>query len=178
MGADQEDVFQQLHGYYRRVVHLFRHLGFPRETAEDLTQETFYRVIQSMASYRGEARWAYLETTARRVALNRIRHDNAGMRHGIDVAVEQAAELSDPSSVPADERVYESEKKKRLGNAVAQLDQRSQSLVNLYIADFSYREIADVLGTTEGAVRTALRDIRKRLREIVGENLDGFGGDS
>jgi DNA-directed RNA polymerase specialized sigma24 family protein len=48
----------------------------------------------------------------------------------------------------------------------------------MYVAGHSYREIAVVLGTTEGAVRTALRDIRKRLREMVGEDLDGFGGDS
>jgi RNA polymerase sigma-70 factor, ECF subfamily len=178
MGNGWEEQFRNLHGYYRRVYSLFRTLGFDHETAMDLTQETFVRVIQSREAYRGEAKWNYLKKTAGRIAANEWRHRATIKRTGMHLPEETAAARADDRVVPSDERVRVNEEKKRLYAAVEKLDVKAQRIVRLYVAEQSYREIAEIVGISENAVRTALRDIRARLRELVGEELEGFGGDS
>src|SRR5215212_9984228 len=97
--ADDEKQFEELYKFYPGVLALLRRLGFPHDEAENLAQESFVRVFRHMKDYRGDARWAYLEKTVRRVAANAIRAKNTGKRHGETVSDEVLATVPD-SSVP------------------------------------------------------------------------------
>lgn len=177
MNNDRERQFRQLEAYYGRVVLFFKQLGFDREEAKDLAQDVFVRVIQSRDAYRGEARWSYLQTIARRTAANELRRRAALMRAGAHLPMDAVAGKADEQIVPADEEAGSNENRKRLRQAIAKLDAKSQTLIRMYMAGDSYREMERALHMTENALKTALRDLRARLRQLVGEELEGFGGD-
>jgi RNA polymerase sigma factor (sigma-70 family) len=176
MNHDREEQFQQLLPYYGRVVLFFKQLGFEHEEAKDLAQDVFVRVIQSKEHYRGEAKWSYLQTIARRTASNEVRRRKANRRAGTHVSMDTIDGKPDERIVPADEEVGRKEKKERLRLAIEKLDGKSQTLMGMYLAGDSYREMEQVLGMTENGLKTALRDLRTRLRDLVGEEWEDFGG--
>src|SRR4051812_7373803 len=78
--------------FFGRTVAFIMSLGFSKEDARDLAQETFVRVYRSMEQYRHEAEWKYIQTAARRLALNRFRDDLAQKRK-VSMAVTSEEEL-------------------------------------------------------------------------------------
>lgn len=63
-----------LRKYFTRIFNFsYRYLG-SRESAEDITQETFIRVHRSLASYRPESKFqTWLYVIARNLCLNELR---------------------------------------------------------------------------------------------------------
>ena len=59
--ANNDDPFGGLYKYYDRVVAYLMAFGFSRDDARDLAQDVFVRVIESMSTFRGEAKWTFLE---------------------------------------------------------------------------------------------------------------------
>ncbi|MBV9493530.1 MAG: sigma-70 family RNA polymerase sigma factor [Acidobacteria bacterium] len=176
MDKEQEERFQQLYGYRRLVLSVFKQLGFPDEKAEDLTQETYVRVLQSWEDYRGDARSGYLETIARRIAINELRHWATTKRAGMHLPQEHAEKMADERIEAAEDRLLRLENRDRLLAAVARLERKPQRLVRQQLGGASYRDIATFERMTEDAVRTALRDARVKLRQFLGEE-SGLGGE-
>jgi len=165
-----EDLYRR---YYDRVCTFFIAFGFPREQARDLAQDVFVRVYRSMPDYRAEAEWSYLETTARRVALNEIRTKKATKHNADTISVDdQAVQLEDRGPGP-EELAGQSELHRRLQSAILQLSPRLQDVLRLYLAGLSYQDIEMTLGISEDAVKTRLREARVRLRDIFGEAPEG-----
>jgi RNA polymerase sigma-70 factor (ECF subfamily) len=174
---NEDEKIEKLYRYRPAVLGFMRRLGFSPEEARDLTQTVFVRVCQSVAQYRGQAAWGYLEKIARHVALNEIRDRHAQKREGIEVAEEEAVELSDKGAVPADSALEAKERTERLRGAVERLDPTLRTAVLLYLSDTPYEEIARTLGITVSAVKSRLHAARGRLREWIGEEPAGLGGE-
>jgi RNA polymerase sigma-70 factor (ECF subfamily) len=178
MTDDNERRFEELFGYYRRVVGFFRHHGHSDEDARDLAQEVYVRVFEHMDTYRGEAKWNYLEQVARRIALNAFRDRNAAKRKADLVSDEKLANVEDASVVPADVALERQALSHRLGTAIEQLDLNLRICVLYYLQGFSYHEIEQTLGLSESTLKSRLHDARKRLKQLLGDDLAEFGGDS
>jgi len=176
MPVDGEDAFEALFKYYPAVVALLRKLGFDHEDARDLAQQVFLRVYEHMDAYRGEAKLSYLEQVTRRLAYNANRDRHAAKREGIHVATEEIVELPD-DRVQAPGAMLESEEnKQRLWRAINELGANDQTAIRLQMAGFSHDAIAGKLGITISALKSRLNVARKRLRVLLGEELEGLGG--
>lgn len=167
--ADDEKQFEELYKFYPGVLALLRRLGFPRDEAEDIAQEAFVRVYRHMKEYRGDAQWAYLERTVRRVAANTIRAKHTGKRHAETMSVEVLATVAD-SSMPADAGLVQDEVVKRVRNAIAHLDRTDQTVLLLRLNGRSYEEIMKVLGISLSAVKSRLNVARKHLKDLLGQD--------
>jgi RNA polymerase sigma-70 factor (ECF subfamily) len=176
MATDREAQFETLFKYYPAVVALLLKLGFDREDARDLAQQVFLRVYQRMDAYRGEAKLSYLEKVTRRLAYNAIRDRHAAKREGIRVATDEIVELEDEHTKAPDTTLESKENVQRLRRAVDQLGPDDQTAVRLQLAGFSYDDIAGQLGITVSALKSRLNVARKRLRVLLGGELEGFGG--
>jgi RNA polymerase sigma-70 factor (ECF subfamily) len=159
--------------YYRRVVRFFvQAFHLSEEDAEDLAQDTFLRFYEALDEYRGDAEWAFLETTARNVAYNRIRSQKTAKRGAKTVDIDDPAFGYDPPA-PAGPDYAEMEEAalrwKRLGDAIAELPAGQRQCVQLWLADFTYEEIAAFMGISVDAVKSRLRDAKKTLRARLGE---------
>jgi RNA polymerase sigma-70 factor (ECF subfamily) len=168
--ADDEKQFEELYKYYPGVLALLRRLGFSREEAEDLAQESFVRVFRHMKTYRGQAQWAYLEATVRNVASNAIRAKKTGKRHGETVSDEILSVVPDSSLPLPDAGLAQKDVVKRVRAAVAQLKEIDQTILLLHLNGRSYDEIVKGLGISMSAVKSRLNIARKRLKDLLGQD--------
>ena len=160
--------------------YLFRMTG-NRDRAEDLFQETFKRVHEKARTFRGGSFKSWLFTIATRVSIDTARR----RRRVAVVSLNQETDCGDdnPSPLaagiaaedapdPADELVRQ-EQKEQVRRAIESLPvgQRA-TLVLAYYQQLSYREVAETLGCSIGAVKTqmsrALATLARRLPDSVG----------
>jgi RNA polymerase sigma-70 factor (ECF subfamily) len=72
-------------------------------------------------------------------------------------------ELEDTSSPSAADQLEGASRVEQMEQAIARLGEVDRMLVTMYLDDRSYREIADVLGISEGNVGVKLHRLRKLL---------------
>lgn len=175
--ADDEKQFEELYKFYPGVLALLRRLGFPPDEAEDIAQDAFVRVYKSMKGYRGDAQWAYLEQTVRRVAANAIRAKKTGKRLGATVSEEVLVTLPDPNVVDPGTAMAQADVVKRMRGAIAQLDRIDRTVLLLRLKGSSYDEMVAILGITLSAVKSRLNVARRRLKELLEEDPGLWGSD-
>ena len=122
--------------------------------ADDLTQETYLRVLTALPRFEGRSSArAWLLTIARRVVVDRIRHDSARPRSFGDVSWRD----SQPAPV---EPSSDLEVEELLG--VLEPDRRA-ALVLTQLLGFSYAEAAEICGCAVGTIRSRVARARSEL---------------
>lgn len=160
--------------YYGRVYKFFRNFRVGDDEAQDLAQETYKRIYETFDQYRGEAEWAFIETTARNVLFNAIRARKTAKRSAPTVDIDGPDFDNDPPapSVPDIAERQEAEMRKaRLWAAIAELPEGQKQCMELWLGDTKYEAIAKTLRISVDAVKSRLRDARKALRTRLGESL-------
>jgi RNA polymerase sigma-70 factor (ECF subfamily) len=151
--------------YFQRTVGFIMSFGVSKEDARDLAQETFVRVYLSMDKYRREAEWAYIQTIARRLTLNKFR-DDAARKRDASLTVSADDELANvPDKTPSPEDLavaHESLAQAHTG--VQELPKTKQDCVLLALGGHSYAEIAAILGISVGMVKSRLHEARQDLK--------------
>jgi RNA polymerase sigma-70 factor (ECF subfamily) len=175
--AEDEKQFEELYKFYPGVLALLRRLGFSHDEAEDLAQESFVRVFRRMKDYRGDARWAYLEKTVRRVAANAIRAKHTGKRHAETVSDDVLATVPDSSVPLPDASLAQKEVVNRVREAVSQLKSTDRTILLLHLNGWSYDQIMEGLSISLSAVKSRLNTARGRLKELLGHDPGLRGSD-
>lgn len=174
------DAFKALYAkYFRRVVRYFmRGFHMSEEDAQDLAQETFVRIFRKLHEYRGDAEWAYVETTALHVGCNRLRSLGTAKRgKNAIVPLEDALAKREPVAPPdPDYADRETARilRKRLHDEIARLSRAQRQCMQLWLQGHSFEQIARALTITVDAVKSRLRDARKQLKERLGEEVAGM----
>jgi RNA polymerase sigma-70 factor (ECF subfamily) len=142
-------------------------LGNPAD-AEDVCQDAFLAALDKLDECRDPKRFAaWLMRIVRNRALN-VRESRA-LRQGEPLEQEAVAEAGDDPGW----RAEQSELRGRLLAALGRLPPSQREVVLLHdLEGWRHREIADLLGTSEGAVRVRLVEARKRLRMELGNSGD------
>ncbi len=171
--AGDEDAFDRLVERYSPQVWalLSRFLG-PRGAREDLVQEVFLRVIRSRERYRPTARFStWLYRIAYNLAVNETQRGGPealsldqpaapGLGGDLSLGELQESHSPDPSSALEQEDVV-----RAVRAAIARLpEQQRLALVLAKYHDLPYAEIAQVLGSSEKAVKSLIHRARESLR--------------
>lgn len=120
-----------------------------RESARDAVQEGFARALRSRSRFRGGSLAAWVWRIAVNAAHEQRRREPTSSLNGV------------PDVAPLD-----GERDPAVAEALRQLPPRRRLIVFLrYFADFSYAEIAEAMGITEGTVAAALSEGHASLRE-------------
>lgn len=185
---DVDDRFHEIFAtYFDPVFRLFLRRGIPRESARDLTQETFLRVYRGIERFRGEASvrtWVF--HIAANVWRNEVRRLRTEKREAQEVSL-QALTESGPQ-IAADRRfagwagepgaleeILEDERRKKLHEALRNLPARMRRCVLLRIhGGLKYREIAVLMGTSIETVKSQLSQAQGRLETELGHYFDSF----
>jgi len=134
-----------------------------RDAVEEVVQDTFVRAFSSIDSFRGESTLrTWLFTIARRLVVDRRRAARRRKDVGTLDEVDAATEYTALDSIIADEA------ERRVREAVQRLSPTQREVFTLRVSEgLSYKEIAEIVGTTEGAARVhyhnALRTVRESL---------------
>ena len=153
--------------YQKRLINFaYRMLG-RRADAEDIAQETFLRLYRAPHRFQPQAQFStWLFTIARNMCLNAIRN----RKHHRTYAISQAGarlQLPDPGHTPP--RLLETgEAQAAVRRAISELPEKQRTAVVLAKYEgMAYRQIADILGCSETAVKLIMHRARLRLRHLL-----------
>jgi len=140
--------------------------------AEDLTQEAFLLLFRKIHTFRGESAFS---TWLHRLVVNTVlMHLRKRSLPVVSMETDPAPDgEATPSSVEiaaSDLLLEGSIDRINLGRCVAQLPAGSRAIFVLHdIQGYQHREIAEMLGRSEGVSKSQLHKARKRLRELLHE---------
>jgi RNA polymerase sigma-70 factor, ECF subfamily len=134
-----------------------------REDIDELVQDTFVRAFNSLDGFRGDSSFrTWLLTIERRLLLDRRRSE----KRRPDRVEIQEGDAS--TQFDALDGMVAAESRRRLAEAVTKLSPTQRQVFTLRVADgLSYKEIADAVGTTEGAARVHYHNAMKAVKESL-----------
>lgn len=152
----------------REIDRFLRRRGHNAETAADITQDTFLRVL---AAPPGEARTnhnpkAYLYQVSRSLSINHLRRESLIQTVDLD----EAGAIADPS--PSAERiVYSRQYLAQTRKALAELPDRTRIAFEMHrLGDKTIQEVADELGVSTSRawklVRNGYRHLLTRVDDF------------
>jgi len=136
-----------------------------RSDVEELVQDTFVRAFSSLDGFRGDSSFrTWLFTIEKRLMLDRRRSERR-RRDRVEIKEDDArTEFDALDSLVADES------EKRLHEAIKHLSPTQREVFALRVAEgLSYKEIADAVGTTEGAARVHYHNAMRAVKEFLNE---------
>jgi len=165
--------------YQRQLASYLRRMVDDASAADDLFQETFYKVIKSLPRYQEQGTFSgWLFGIANRLAIDYLRKHKRQTKIMKPVSQDNSGMLSpdilDPHAPSPEEDVKQRELKKYLKKAIKRLpaEQRQVLLLREH-SGLSFKEIAAMLdcplNTVLGRMRYALLNLRKMATNDFGE---------
>jgi RNA polymerase sigma-70 factor (ECF subfamily) len=149
--------------YYDAIFRYCVHRLFERATAEDITSEVFLKVIENIERFSGNdvqfRNWLYrIATNAVNQHLRKSARRSALLKNAHRQTSDQAADGEEFS-----------EKWILLRDAVLALKPRYQAIITLrFFERMKISEIAEVLGSNPGTIRSQLARALAKLRRVLG----------
>ena len=139
------------------------------EDASDLSQDVFLRAYRGLRAFRGQSSigtWLYrigVNVCLNRVSAKTLASESIDDRQFIDTRSESASDA-----------VLKAERAARVRVAIAELPrkQRATLILRMY-HEMSHQEIADVLGSSVGAVKANFFHALGNLKKLLGPEMDG-----
>jgi RNA polymerase sigma-70 factor (ECF subfamily) len=159
---------------YADVYALCRRMLADPDEAADATQEVFMRVMRSVLGFRGESAFGtWLHRVTVNVCLTALRRRSRQRSAGLVAGATAFGLPADESSLRAagplpDEMAATADLAARSEAALATLAEDARTVVVLRdIEELSTREVAELLGISETAVKVRLHRAHARLRSLV-----------
>lgn len=166
--GDRQALDEFIGATHKHVWRLLAHLSSP-DTADDLTQETFLRVLGALPRFaaRSSAR-TWILSLARRTWVDSIRHDRAR-------PLKSATEYEDAQATTPTSNSWSEWVDARL--LIDELpEERREALILTQVLGFSYEEAAKIAGVRVGTIRS--RVARARADIIAASTETNSGEDS
>lgn len=148
--------------HYEVVFRYCVHRLFARQVAEDVTSDVFLKVVENISRFKGTEKqfrnWLYRIATN---AVNNYLRKTARRNRLLKVACEQAnSQVADCGE--------SAEKLTLLREAVFALRPRYQTIITLrFFENLKLTEIAEVLGSSPGTIRSQLARALAKLRKKI-----------
>lgn len=160
--AGDVNAFEVLIERYKKAVYntAFRMMG-NREEAEDVSQEAFIRMYNSLSKYNPEYKFI---TWAMKVTTN-LCLDSLRKRKGETVPIDEGFEIKDGKDTPEEEYIRK-ENQKLVQDAIMKLPNKYREfLILFHYRNLSYQEIMEITGESLTIVKNRLYRARQMLKE-------------
>lgn len=150
--------------YKERLYWHIRKMVISHDDSDDVLQNTFIKVYKSIHNFKGESKlfsWMY------RIATNEaITHLNKKAKRN-QVTNEELQEQT-VNNLKSDVFFDGSEIQLKLQKAIATLPQKQQIVFNMkYFDDLKYKEMSEILETSEGALKTSYHLATKKIKAFL-----------
>ncbi len=153
-----EKTFITLLNQHQKIIYKVCNLYMDRHSdREDLFQEITLQAWKAYGSFRGDAKFS---TWLYRVALNTAitffrKEKRKPVIYSTDVVPEQEDDVVDPLA----------EQVRVMYAAIGELSKIDKAIVMLYLEDYNYNEIGEMMGITANNVAVKMNRIKTRLKE-------------
>ncbi|HEX6576096.1 MAG TPA: sigma-70 family RNA polymerase sigma factor [Gemmatimonadaceae bacterium] len=164
--------------YERPVFSLIFRMVRDRETAEDLAQETFIKVLNNLDRYSPEFKFSsWLFKIANNLTIDHLRRrrvDTISIEGAPDAVTAESKKATSISVASGDESPLEELESRELGTAIeraiGKLRPEYRACIMLrHVEDKSYEEIAEIVKLPLGTVKTYIHRARHELRAALGD---------
>lgn len=160
--AGDMNAFETLIERYKKIIYntALRMMG-NKEEAEDVSQEAFIRIYNSLAKYNPEYKFT---TWALKITTN-LCLDNLRKRKGETVPIDEGFDIKDGRDTPEEEYIRK-ENQRLVQSAINKLPGKyKEFLVLFHQRNLSYQEIMDITGESLTIVKNRLYRARQMLKE-------------
>ncbi len=177
--AGEIDAFEELvHKYKEKAYRTAYQMTNSHADADDLSQEAFIRVYQSISSFNEQASFStYLYRIVINLSINHLkkegRHRHLSLNEGIIIDNPHPGLLAGEKDTPREALLIQ-ELHQEISKAIASLPlkERTATIFSL-LQGLSHQEIAEIEGCSEGTISWRLFRARKRLRKKLQSYLKG-----
>ena len=161
------DAFRHLFQRYAPMLMrlTIRHLR-SEELAREVVQQTFFQVHAARNDFRQDRKlrpWVFT------IAMNLVREHYRKKKRRKETDLDEARE---PATEAERGPLEQKERAKLLRSAMERLPQSQREVVELHwFEERPFAEVAQIVGSTEGAVRVRAHRAYKRLKELLGKEL-------
>ncbi|WP_079508576.1 RNA polymerase sigma factor [Mesobacillus jeotgali] len=156
----------ELYETYKNAIFLYLYRSTQnKHIAEDLTQDTFLKAFQSLATFRGESSLkTWIFRIARNTYINYSMKKQTSMEVQSDIIIQQLIQQHDPYKRSDNQSAIES--------TLLRLPENYRTYIILRdVNDLTYEEVAVITNETIGQVKVGLYRARKKFKEIY-RNLE------
>ncbi|MBI5502409.1 MAG: RNA polymerase sigma factor [Deltaproteobacteria bacterium] len=161
-----------------------RHVG-DVETAEDLTQETFIRVVHNRATFRSGAKFTtWIYTIARNLSVDEMRKRRYRRHRSLDEPLGRRdgdpgrtlGDLVGDPQAKTDMQAGDLEMRTVLEAAIGKLPKEQREVFALReMSGLSFQEIAEIVGCNENTVKSRMRYALERLHAALSGRVEETG---
>jgi RNA polymerase sigma-70 factor (ECF subfamily) len=168
IAGDQDAFAEIVYSFQDAVYNLCYRLLGERTEAEDATQEVFLKAYSNLRRYDPERAFkTWLLTIASNHCIDRLRKRRM-TQVSIDEPIPATLALASNDPLP-EHAALSNERSRQIQALLNELSEDYRAAVILrYWYDYSYVEIAEILDTTESAIKSRLF----RARQMLGEKLE------
>lgn len=142
-----------------------------RQLAEEAVQDAFLTLCRKIDSFREDSS---LYTWLYRIAINTAKNKTRNRWFKKVLPREKAQFEETPDYRTPEQSIVKSEVSDEVRRSLSMLPLIYRQAIDLhYIQDLKVREVADVLGVSEGTIKSRLARGRQRLAEILDERWEG-----
>ncbi len=166
---DSDALLRLYRKYNRRVFSLVYRILGDQAAAEEVLQDTFYRLWERSQLYQPEKGQliSWLLTVARNLALDHKRKESRRGDSNVSLMGENWAGV-DPDSLPATASLEDPDLGRTIRKVMAELPAEQKTVIELaYFEGLTHQELSDKLGHSLGTVKTRIRLGLAKLREAL-----------
>ena len=166
---DHERRFRQWVGEHKGLLlKVVRSFAEAPPDQDDLFQEILLQVWLSLPNFRADSKpttWLYRVALNTALAWKRTEKKRRHTQGAFSISEVAAPSVVGSADVERNSRIVD-----QLYAAIRALPPAKRALVVLYLDDFTYREIAEVVGISESNVGVSLNRIKKELAATIQED--------
>lgn len=156
-----QDIKQIYEEYFETVNKYLFCLTHDNDISEELTQETFYKAVQKINTYKGKCKMSvWLWQIAKNLWYDQCRKKKKTIN--IEESLCDFETLETPES-----QVISNDEKISLYKKIQKLDDKTREVIYLRITgELSFKEIGTILNKTENWARTTFYRGKNKLKEV------------
>lgn len=161
----QNQAFQKLLMQYQRPLYNhIRSIVISHDDADDVLQNTFVKVFQYLKTFKGESKlFSWMYRIATNEALTFLKQK--ARKNGISSETIQSKAIE---NLKSDVYFDGDEIQIKLQKAIVMLPEKQQLVFKMkYFDELKYEEIADILGTSVGALKASYHHAVKKIEAFV-----------
>ncbi len=149
--------------YNRRLYNFYFQMIRDKDMCEDMTQTVFYKVMRYRTSYKGGQFVSWIFRIARNVFYDQYQKSKK---------ISSSESIESIANKNTDNKIDQNDDIAHLHNAINTLSKEDKELIVLNrFQGIKYDKIADIIGSSEGAVKVKVHRIIKKIKTVYLETI-------